>query len=171
VIQVSYCRRWNFNRNRPIDPYTEDEARARHEAGEEYCAVLGDPEAPDRVVEVVHPKAVKVWFFDPQQRQSLNYVFRSTGGDGMFLREMGRWQYPDDAARQLNEASRIENLRYDEDGTVHHNVRDKAAGENTSTSYRDVDVSNHTEAVPAFGEYVSIARWDRDVDPDPDKLS
>jgi hypothetical protein len=59
-MQVSYCRRWNFKLNRPIDPFTEEEARQRDATGEEYSAVIGEPQAPDRIIEIVRPKTIGI---------------------------------------------------------------------------------------------------------------
>lgn len=169
-MQVSYCRRWNFKRNRPIDPLTEEEARQRDEAGELYSVVVGDPAAPDRIIEVVRPNHIGVWFFDPQQRQSLNYTFRRAGDGRMFLRNIIRWAYPNDEARMLNQCSLIEEIQYEEGGIAHHEVRDKEADEIKRTSYRDVSLDINWEPVPAFGDWDSIIRYDRSAPAEPQKV-
>jgi hypothetical protein len=158
---VSYCRRWNFLHDRPIDPLSVDEARECDRTGELYTVVLGDPTAPDRVLEVVRPDHVGVWFFDPQQRQSLSYDFRRVDDTTMFLRTMTRWGYPDREVRGLGRSSLIEKIQYETGGIVHHTVRDKLADEVRRTSYREVKLDLNTEPVPAFGEWSSIARYDR----------
>jgi hypothetical protein len=164
-MNVSYCRRWNFKRSRPIDPLTVDQARERDQAGELYTVVIGDPTAPDRVIEVVRPNHVGTWFFDRHQRQSLNYLFRRVDDTTMFLHNITRWAYPNDQARTLNESNLIETIDYEPDGIAHHTVRDEAAGEDKRTSYRAVKLDINTEPVPTFGDWQSIARYDR-VDPD-----
>ncbi len=166
-MQVSYCRRWNFKRNRPIDPYTVDEARQRDQAGELYSVVLGDPSAPDRIIEVVRPNHIGVWFFDPHQRQSLNYIFRRADDTTMFLHNISRWAYPNEQAHGLNESSIIEAIEYEPGGIAHHEIRDKAADEIRRTSYRDVKLDINWEPIPAFGDWTSIARYDRDKPPVP----
>lgn len=162
-IEPSYCRRWNFLHSRPIDPCTEEEARRRDTAGESYSAVIGDPAAPDRIIEVARPNCIGVWFFDPRQRQSLHYVFRRSDASSLFLGEMIRWEYPNDAALLLNQASKIETLRFGPDGVVHHETRDRIAQERRRVSYRNVNVACHFEPIPAFGDWASIARWERDT--------
>lgn len=170
-MQVSYSRRWNFIRNRPIDPLTEDEAKQRDTAGELYSVVVGDPAAPDRIIEVVRPDHIGVWFFDPRQRQSLNYVFRRTDDETMFLHNVTRWGYPDDGARTLTGANVIEEIEYEPDGIAHHEVRDDTAGETTRKSLRDINLGINWEPVPAFGDWQSIVRYNRDAAADPQQLT
>lgn len=165
MMRVSYCRRWNFKRVRPIDPLTVEEARTRDEAGELYTVVIGDPAAPDRVIEVVRPDHVGTWFFDRQQRRSLNYQFRRVDEKMMFLHRITRWAYPNDQARMLNESNLIETIDYEPEGIAHHTVRDEVAGEEKRTSYREVVLDINAEPVPSFGGWQSIARYDR-VHPD-----
>jgi hypothetical protein len=168
-MKVSYCRRWNFKRNRPIDPLTVEQARHRDEADELYTAVLGDPAAPERVIEIVRPDHVGVWFFDPQQRPSLNYLFRRTDERTMFLHNVTRWAYPNDDARMFSESNLIEEIEYEPGGIAHHEVQDQTAGEIKRTSYREVGLDVNVEPVPAFGDWTSIARYERGTPADPHK--
>lgn len=80
---VSYCRRWNFRRHRPIDPLTAKEAIARDSKPETYSVILHDPfsgNVPAAVIEIAWENDFAgVWFFDAVGRQSLNYAYRRTG--------------------------------------------------------------------------------------------
>ena len=161
-MQVSYCRRWNFRRDRPIDPLTEDEARRQDAAGELYTVVLGDPAGPEKIIEVVwENKHLGVIFFDRLQRQSIRYSFTRVDDDTMFLRSITNWKYDDDTAKTINESSRIEHIEYHQDGIVEHEVRDEQAGEIRTKKIRDVKLDINWEPIPTFGDWEYIARYDR----------
>jgi hypothetical protein len=83
----------------------------------------------------------------------------------MFLSEMLNWQYPDTNVHELNEADIIERLSFKQDGTVRRNSRNDRTGENIITDVAGVDVSSHWEQVPAFGEWASAARYQRNSPP------
>jgi hypothetical protein len=159
-VQVTYCRRWNFLRNRPIDPLTEQQARERDQKGELYTAVLGDPAGPEVIVEVERP-AVRVDFFDRFQRQSNLYDFRLHDDGTMFLYHITNWTYPDEEFRRIDQSSMIKSANFDPPDLAHMEIRDYEAGESKETSYREVDLSGHWEPVPEFGDWLSIARYDR----------
>jgi len=161
-MQVSYCRRWNFLLDRPIDPLTEEGARAADAAGELYTVVLGDPTGPEKIIEVVwEDNHVGVVFFDRLQRQSLHYSFTRVDDKTMFLHAITNWQYPDDTAKTIDESSWIEHIEYHQDGIVEHEVRDEQAGEIHTKKVRDVKLDINWEPVPTFGDWESIARHDR----------
>ena len=161
-MQVTYCRRWNFLHDQPIDPLTEAQARKRDAAGKLYTVVLGDPAGPEKIIEVVRASGhVGVAFFDPLQRQSLYYTFTRVDDDTMFLHGMTNWKYPNDAAKTINESCWIEHFEYHQDGIVEHEVRDEQADEIRITKYRDVKLDINWEPVPAFGDWDAIARYDR----------
>ncbi|GAA3232806.1 hypothetical protein ACFO1B_21220 [Dactylosporangium siamense] len=162
-MTVSYCRRWNSLLHAPIEPMSEDEARALDAAGTLYCAVVGGPGQVDAVVEVVRGSGYfGVYFFDTHERQKTKFDFGRRPEGGLFLNTVIAWQYPDDRPRrQLNEASRIDEVQYKPEGTVRHIVRDKAADEKTTTDFRDVPLDINHEPEPAFGDWASIARFER----------
>jgi hypothetical protein len=80
----------------------------------------------------------------------------------MFLESVIRWQYGDANARMLGESELIEKISYREDGTVHRQIRDKKAKEKRDTDYRNVKLDINWEPIPKFGDWASIARFDRD---------
>ncbi|WP_433213856.1 hypothetical protein ACQP00_02840 [Dactylosporangium sp. CS-047395] len=162
-MTVSYCRRWNTLLHAPIEPMTEEEARAADAAGTLYCAVVGGPHEVDAVVEVVRGHGYfGVYFFDAHERQKTKFEFSRRPGGGLFLKAVIAWQYPDDQPRrQINESSRIDEVQYQPDGVVRHIVRDKIADEKTTTDFQDVPLDINGEPEPAFGDWASIARFDR----------
>jgi len=159
--EISYCRRWNFRRHRPIDPLTPEEAIAR----DVYTVVLADPSGgavPEAVIEIAWENShAGVWFFDEVGRQALNYAFRRSG-DRLFLHDMIQYSYPGDEPSTLSGANRTEEFTFGEDGIVRRVITDDVAQEKTTEDRRDVDVSFHWEPVPTFGEWESLARWNRD---------
>ncbi|MFL6073716.1 MAG: hypothetical protein ACJ73S_10010 [Mycobacteriales bacterium] len=159
-MQVTYCRRWNFLRNRPIDPLTEQQARERDRKGELYTAALGVPTDPAVIVEVERP-SIRVKFLDRFQRVSNSFDFRRYD-DKMFLHHITNWAYPDDEFRRIDQSSVIKSVEYELPDLAHLRIRDKVANEVTGRSYREVDLSSHWEPVPEFGDWLSIARYDRD---------
>jgi hypothetical protein len=110
-------------------------------------------------------KFAGVWFFDDFGRQSLNYAFRRTG-DELFLFDMIQYTYPDDEPRTLSGSSRRETFIFQENGVVRRVVVDDELQEKTTEDRSGVDVSSHWEPVPRFGEWDSLARWNRDADED-----
>jgi hypothetical protein len=160
-MQVSYCRRWNFMYSQPIDPLTEEQARKREQEGELFTAVLGDPTDPMVLVEVQHGH-VRVNFLDRFRRKSNSFDFRPQGDGTLFLHHITNWAYPDDEFRTLSGSSVIKSVEYELPDIAHLEIRDKPADLITNQSYREVDLSTHWEPVPAFGDWLSIARYDRD---------
>ncbi|MEU5692777.1 hypothetical protein [Actinosynnema sp. NPDC020468] len=157
----TYCERWNFPDVAPVIPLSEADARQRDAEGELYTAVIGEPANPEVLVEVVRPDYVGVYFPDKLGRQWQKFAFRRVD-DALFLESITRWQYGDESARMLGEAELIEQVKYREDGTVHRQVRDKKAREKRDTDYHSVSLDINWEPVPEFGDWASVARFDRD---------
>jgi len=51
-MAITYCYGWNELLREPRDPYREAVARRRHERGQLYTALFGDPKSPQSFVEV-----------------------------------------------------------------------------------------------------------------------
>jgi hypothetical protein len=164
-MQTIYCQRWNFGMVRPIDPLTVEQARRRDTTGKLYTVALGDPADPDVVLEITRPDIIVVNFFDKLGRKSVAYYWRRTEDNRMFLRTIRRWQYGDDSAWGLSEAELIEEVAYEPNGIVHHDIRDEKAHERRRVSYRDVPLDINWEPIPEFGDWASIARFERDKSP------
>src|SRR6266496_2824983 len=88
---LQYAERWSSLRDGPIGPLDPKEARRRHEAGELYTVVLGDPERPTAYLDVrLEAGFVGVHFFDDTGRGYLTYVFARdpASDDDLFLQEV-----------------------------------------------------------------------------------
>lgn len=165
MTSATYCRRWNFDYHEPIDPCSVEEARARDRSGDLYTVVLADAaggSVPEAVVEIAWANDhAGVWFFDEFGRQSLNYAFRRID-DRLFLHNMIEYGYPDEHAETLSGSTRTDEIRFSPDGLTKEIISDDVAREREIIERSDVDVSSHWEPVPAFGQWDSLARWDRE---------
>src|SRR4051794_2138686 len=83
---LGYCDHWKRRYAEPGPPLTEPEARARHDAGEPYGALLapeGGPDRPTVAVQVSTGTArVDVSFLDDHLRTEGTYVFTGPAGTG-----------------------------------------------------------------------------------------
>ncbi len=123
---------------------------------------VADDGIPEYVMEML-PKAeyVKVQFYDLSRSLRFIYGFRKLD-DAMFLDSIVEYTYPDDGIqRRRNECSVVEMLDYKPDGLVHQYKNDKSKPTVEEADYRGVDVSSHWEPIPQFGQWDSIARFDR----------
>jgi hypothetical protein len=155
---AAYGVHWNGHLGRLGQTIPEDEARALHDAGKLYTAVLGDQERPSAVVEVrLEASFVGVRFLDEQRRTYLDYAFGSADGrdDALFLRQAIEHTLAADG-NVVRSAMHV----FREDGTVEIEEKDYRAGVAERSTSRH-DPSRSLEPVPAFGEYDSIARLER----------
>ncbi|HVK25189.1 MAG TPA: hypothetical protein VM677_27850 [Actinokineospora sp.] len=106
---------------------------------------------------------VGVRFLDDHGRRALDYRFRRQGDGRMFLVEMLLNRYGDSVARGDHATPiEIEHIYFGPDGVVRTETTDTATDEVETVDTHSVDVSSHWEAVPAFGDYDSIARHERE---------
>lgn len=156
-VTVTYCERWNNKQKQPIFPMSEDEARARHDAGQLYTVVLGDWSSPVLVELFLKDKYVGVRWLEQHGKDALRYAFRLQDDGRLFLSEVAFNTVDDNGKVVESESTLIK-----PDGTVQvslfNNVdRTVKAGEPTPGK----DVAAMWEDVPAFGNYESIARRER----------
>ncbi|MBX9388414.1 hypothetical protein ACFPZ0_09715 [Streptomonospora nanhaiensis] len=161
---VEYCLTWNFRRGRVGVPMSQEEAEARNESGEEYTAVVSVPGGgqPALVTVAWKNEYASTQFLDERGRRNVKYVFRKVDGSRMFLNSVLVWTYPNDNPKlTLNQASRIEETSFREDGYVKLVEIDKDKNEKITSEYTDVPVEANWEPVPDFGDYASMVRWER----------
>jgi hypothetical protein len=158
-----YCERWHGREHRPVDVIGEAEARSRDGRGDPYVVVLGDQERPDAIVEVNWSlDYLGTWFLDDKLRRNLKYSFGRVDPKTMFLQQIMLWEYPEDAVRDLNTATKVTTLAYSQDGIVHEAIDDSVAGTEEVISRSDVPLDINWEKVPDFGDWSSVARWNRE---------
>lgn len=152
---VRYGERWHARDRDVIHPLTVDQARARHETGELYTAVLGEGDEPVVVEVFLQDGYVGVRFVESHGRDGLFYAFRRQG-ERLFLTEAKVSTVGADGTVLRSEATMME-----PDGTVQVRRVDRRTGLREVSAPTTSDVSMCWEEVPAFGDYASIARRDR----------
>ncbi|GAA4411123.1 hypothetical protein ACFQV2_11860 [Actinokineospora soli] len=163
---VNYCFKWNYADGAPGEPLTEAEARVKDGAGEEYTAIM-EPrpgaQSPTLVTVVWKTGVVVVTFLDDPGRKATEYTFMKKTGESLFLTRISIWTYPSaEPGLRLSDSSTHETITYREDGYVKRVIKNKAERTQETVEYTDVPVSTNWEPVPAFGDYRSIARFERD---------
>ncbi len=160
---IAFCRRWNTITATPIDPLTPAQAERMDRAKRWYTVVVGEPAAPRCYVEVAwENEHVGVWFLDEGLRQSVHYSFTRLDETMMFLDAVILWCYPRRAGRSFDDASRIEAVEYTTDGLVRRTTTNVRRGKDEVEDVSDVPLGSNWEPVPAFGDYRSVTRLDRE---------
>lgn len=105
---------------------------------------------------------ITVNFFDQHGSVRLSYGFWLVEPGKLFLKQVDRWEYPDDGKfHGMSESTVVETILWEEpDGVVRRRIHDG----NTvhAEDYRDVPSDANWEPYPSFGDFASIAREDRD---------
>jgi len=162
---VDYCFKWNYAAGGPGVPLTEDEARVKDSAGEEYTAIMPPRlgmKFPVLVTVVRKTGVVVVTFLDDAGRKATEYTYMKTD-ERLFLTRALMWTYPnDEPGLRLSDSSSHETVYYRVDGSVKRVVKDKIAQSKETVEYTDVPVASNWEPIPSFGDYTSIARFERD---------
>lgn len=163
---VNYCFKWNYADNAPGEPLTEAEARAKDGAGEEYTAITPPrpgAQSPTLVTLVWKTGVVVVTFLDDPGRKATEYTFMRKTEESLFLARAHIWTYPNNQpGLRLSDSSSHETLHYREDGYVKRIVKNKVEQFQETVEYTDVPVTSNWEPIPTFGDYRSIARFERD---------
>jgi hypothetical protein len=158
-----FCERWLGGQHRPGGVISESAARRRDSRGRPYMIVLGNPERPDALIEVNWSlDYLATWFLDDKLRRYLKYSFTRVDAKTLFLEQIILWEYPEDAVRDLNTASKITTLTYRQDGIAYEAIDDSIAETGEVISRSDVPLDINWEQIPKFGDWSSVARWDRE---------
>jgi hypothetical protein len=155
-VTVSYCERWNNKQNKPIFWMSEDEARARHDSGELYTAVLGDNETPTVVEVFLKEGYVGVRWLETHGKDAMRYAFRRIE-DRLFLSEV--------AINTVSTEGKVveaESTLTKPDGTVEMSLFDNVNRTvKTAEPQTSKDVTAMWEDIPQFGDYASVTRRER----------
>lgn len=163
---VFFFRSWAYGFYMPCDPITREEAKEifyRAKIGEGFVIVVDDPEKPtaflDYIVDANAKKGYKIDYLDGQLRTWLGYSFRQIRDERLFLDGSGEVTYSGDN----KEADESVGEMYDEDGLIRFSR--KRRGEDFQDTWKDrlTTLEYHYEPLPAFGEYDSILRVERDL--------
>ncbi len=168
-----YAWQWNDSLNKPMDPLTEAEARARHESGELYTAYsMGENNVISVAVEVrLETGYVGVWDFDRLGRRVWHRSLAQSG-DRMFLSDSSIFDYGDSAKRlRRSQAERSFHRHLEPDGTGHERRRIKGdpMEQRTEISLKAGEtLDEYWTAPPEFGEYGAVCATGVDLRDIPD---
>ena len=155
---IAYARAWNVAEQRPEHALTESEARACHETGERYSALIGDGDLTEKVITLeLGIGVVTARFLDRLQRVALVRVYAQRAGDRVFGEWTAFYNYADDDLRGTRPLV-LDTTTFGKDGSWRTSVQ-YVDGYETSTGFV-LDVADRWESVPAFGDYESIGRYD-----------
>lgn len=159
-MSYSYAEKWSRSYKEAIKPLTEPEARKRHETkGALYTVLLGDPVRPRAFIEIVTLKSVQVEFLDESLRTQGFYQFIPQP-DGRLFMAMAAFNEFDGENKRPIWSRRFS---FEVDGRAMSFETDHVRDPGIETVVeKTVDVSLNWEPYPAFGDYASIARFDRD---------
>lgn len=153
---VSYARSWFRARKRPTEVLTEAQARALHDAGQTYVALLGDPQRPTCFLELWRG-GVGVGFLDERLREALSYQFQERAPGRLFL-SMATWREFDGTSDTVRQGS---THVFQEDGGVAMRRETFVPAHSAETAEGRADVSGHWEDAPRFGAYERLVRVER----------
>lgn len=166
-MDVTYCENWSFKLKGPGAVLTGDEARQRWDSGEAFTAVVPgqSPDGRPALVTVCWKRDyLGTAFPDRFGRKGLEYSFRRVEGDRLFLKHVFIYEYPDDDPDlRVGKASRRTEVTYHGDDRLTQVVTDKEAQTKETSEYSDIDFAPNWEAVPEFGDWTSVARYDRNA--------
>jgi hypothetical protein len=158
-----FCERWHDGEHRPSGVISEAAARRRDGRGQPYLVVFGDPRRPDALIEVNWSlDYLGTWFLDDKLRRNLKYAFTRVDAKTLFLEQIILWEYPEDAVRDLNTATNVTTLTYNQDGVVHEAIDDSVAETVEVISRSDMALDINWEQVPKFGDWSSVAQRNRE---------
>ncbi|WP_147381295.1 hypothetical protein [Nocardioides immobilis] len=172
-----------------LTPMSEDEARARYEAGDKVKVACGveplTPDDPDDLDlegdepavwtllaelkrstrEPGQPDVVEVEFFNFWGTREASYYFRLQADGRLFLTNVYEYEFADSSGFvRGNDWSVLTEHSFRPDGTSSVVVRRSQPDGSTDvskTEFQGGDFSTHWEPVPAWGDWASITRRDR----------
>ena len=153
---VSYAKGWFRARKRATERLTDAQARTLHDAGQLYCALIGDPERPTCFLELGRGFA-GVGFLDERLREVLSYQFQERAPGRLFL-SMATWREFDGESDRVRQGT---THVFQEDGRVAIRRETLLPTHSAETAESQADVSGHWEDVPPFGTYDRLVRAER----------
>jgi hypothetical protein len=158
---VAYAEGWNEPYSEALDEISEVEARRRHDAGEQYVALLGGHKQPSVAVELTLGKnLVQVYFLQPDGQATGIYTFtRNSAEEPLWLEQVYLQTWDGDRQKTFDWTV------IHPDGRMHAERGGVGAPEkevmDTTLSQKQLDEANMPEPVPSFGDYASISRFER----------
>ncbi|HEX2568140.1 MAG TPA: hypothetical protein VH877_01195 [Polyangia bacterium] len=157
IKRIEYGEYWSDYYQGWRYPFSEAEARRRHEAREIYTALIDQDDGSRLALELCFAFSYcNIFFLDAQGRCVLRHTFEPTDAGRLFLCEISTGEYEGDDRWPMRGIS----FNYTQDGRVKTLLCTPRSitvlGEN-----EPADVRLHDEPVPAFGAWESLIRRDR----------
>ncbi|ASU85036.1 hypothetical protein CDO52_21560 [Nocardiopsis gilva YIM 90087] len=169
ISGVTYCQNWSTKLKGPGRPLTESAARRRWDKGDAFTAVIPPLEAdgqPTLVTVCWRNNYLETVFLDRFGRQTTAYEFHRVDDEHLFLERVWLHRYPsDDPSLGLNGADRIEWILYHAEDRMTHHITDKTEHFKEKVEYSDIDFTPNWEQLPEFGDWASVARYERKQPP------
>lgn len=161
--EIFYCKSWFRAKKKPIDLWSDKQARKNHEFGEPYTVLVGSNTTPTHVIDVTKNAGwVSVGFLDEELREYLLYSFKLLANDQLFLSMAVHREFAlneGEGAGFMNVSNGTTYLFNEDGNTV---VREERFNPHLlEESETKVDISGNYEPFPAFGDYQSIIRKER----------
>lgn len=155
-VSITYSIYWARSTHSPNRPISDSEAEGRHNAREQYVALVQHGERRYCFLEICD-NVCNVEFFDAQQRNYLLYCFIEREQKGrFFLCRTQHSVYDGDSCRLLEAST----FYFQEDGRLlieDRNYVEKTVSESESV----IDVSANWEPYPEFGKYEGLMAIER----------
>jgi hypothetical protein len=156
-MEITYCKGWSRRRKQLLEIWDEKKACKAHKTGKLYTVLIGDPQKPRCFLEV-HLKLgfVGVSFLDEHLRDYLDFSFLEKLPGKLFLGRVIYREYDADTDNVIS----AKTMSWEPDGKTQFEQADLVQNF-VDTGEGSMDVSINWEPIPEFGQYESIARFER----------
>lgn len=161
-MQITYCVQWSRHYSRLHEPLPEAQARKRHADNKLYTAVLGDPKKPRCFLEFSAYRSVCVEFLDDALRSYLVLSFAEEQPNRLFLESVVVRHFH----HLQGEVSDAQLYYFKTDGRLfieHYEVGPTGPSVLIESQESRADMSSNWTPFPEFGNYDSLANFDRAI--------
>jgi hypothetical protein len=156
-MEITYCKGWSRHRKQPLEIWDEKKAHKAHDSGKLYAVLIGDPQKPSCFLEVhLKLKFIGVVFLDKYLRDYLDFSFKEKQPGKLFLKQVIYREYDADTDNVIS----AKTMYWEPDGKTQFEQADLVQNF-VDTGEGSMDVSINWEPIPEFGQYESIARFER----------
>lgn len=153
---IFYCKGWFRAKKRPLEAYTFEKARALHNDGELYCALVGSEDRPTCFLEIARG-FVGVGFLDEMLRERLSYAFQEVQPGQLFL-SMATWREFDGDSDRVSKGT---TYVFRPGGTLHIRREEFIPQHLLETTNSTAEIAGNWERFPVFGGYERLIRAER----------
>lgn len=167
-MTISYCVEWNNLLHQPIDPLTVEQARARHDAGEQYTAVIDRDGQPRHVVTLhLNRDSVHVERLGDHGQPVDVLIFRREADGRLFCSQAIHYHYDIPDPTYADEPARTEGAVFKKDGTMWVRLHERGADEDELLK-GPTDLTANWEEDWGFGHYDRLLDFHRKIGALPD---